>query len=115
LLVARSAVRTFVVAVELLFELVGSLTPDGVATDAVLEIVPVAVPPTVAVTAKVAVAPTFRLTADVLMLPEPDDGQAPVPVVIEHVQVIDPSEFGKVSVTVAPLTFEGPLLATAIV
>jgi hypothetical protein len=50
LLMERSAVRTEAVAVALLFVDTGSVVPDGAATFAVFEIVPVALAATVAVT-----------------------------------------------------------------
>ena len=51
-----------------------------------------------------------------IALPLPEAApHEPVPVVMEHVQVTPVIAAGTVSVTVAPVTFEGPLLVTVTV
>jgi hypothetical protein len=117
LVTARSAVApTVLVAVELLFELVGSLALAGADTVAVLLMLPVALPLTVPVAVNVAVAPLFRLTV-ALMLPEPLAGQLLPAATGEtaHVHVTPVTMDGKVSATVAPVTALGPLFVTRIV
>ena len=101
------------VSVALLLKRLGSVTPAGGATLAVLERVPVAPAATVPESVYVAVPPTARLTVS-LMLPAPlalqlDPGDA------EQVQVAPSSELGRTSVTVAPATPSGPASETTIV
>ena len=67
LVIDRSAVRTGVLTVELLFAGVGSVVPEGAATVAVLSIEPVALAATVAVTVNVATAPLVRLIARLIL------------------------------------------------
>ena len=93
---------------------VGSVTPAGGATDAVLAIVPVVAGATVPVRVNVA---------------DPDDTRStvveidPLPLVAAqllgrtaaHVQVAPVSDAGNVSVTSAPIALDGPALVTTIV
>lgn len=106
-----------VVAAELLLE-VGSKKPDGTAAEAVLATEPVAFARTGAVTTKVATAPPSRLIARLIFPLPVAPLQLPVPV-MAHVQVIEPIGpsfvVSKVSVTVAPVTLDGPLFVTVIV
>jgi hypothetical protein len=123
--IPRFAVRTAVVAIELLFPVLGSAQavepedPD-VPTFAVFVIVPVAPAATVAVTVNVATAPALRVT-ELLMLPEPLGAAQALPggmafVVIAHVQLTDPSVGdGNVSVTEAAVALSGPLFVTTMV
>ena len=117
LVIDRSAwVPTLVVAVALLLLGVGSDVPVGVLTEAVFEIVPVALTETVAVTVNVAVAPLFRLI-ERLMLPLLPETGVPqlLPVATgetEQLQEVLPSDAGKASTTLAPTTFAGPLFVT---
>src|SRR5258708_6596922 len=90
-----------------------STTPAGVATVAVFTRLPVAPEAILAVTVKVTVPLTGRST-DALILPEPEAGHTPPPAPA-HVQVAEDTPAGKVSVTVAPTTGSGPLLAATIV
>ena len=101
------------VSVAVLFAGVGSVTPAGAAIVAVLTRLPVAEATTVPVTVNVAVAPTGRST-EALMLPLPLAGQAPPPAA-EHVHVTPDSAAGIVSVTVAAVTADGPVLVATIV
>jgi hypothetical protein len=115
--IERSAVRTSVVAVELLLVKTGSTVGLDTATLAVLVIVPVAVPLTIPRTVMRAVAPLFRLRLALKLdpLPELPLPHAPVPTVTEHVQLALVRALGKVSVTVAPVTLLGPTFETSIV
>ena len=101
------------VSVAVLFAGVGSVTPAGGATVAVLARLPVAAAAIRPVTVNVTVAPTGRLTV-VLMLPLPLAVHVPPPVPV-HVQVTPLSDAGMVSATVAAVTAEGPALVAAIV
>ena len=92
---------------------VGSVTPPGAAIAAVLTRFPVAEALIVPVTVNVAVPPTGRST-EALMLPLPLAGQV-APPLAEQVQVTPESAAGIVSVTVAAVTADGPLLPTTIV
>ena len=92
---------------------VGSITPDGGATDASLTTVPVAPAAIVASTLNTAVPPTARFTSS-LMSPEPDAAQLE-PAEAVQVQVAPVSDVGRVSVTTAPVTAEGPELVVTIV
>lgn len=115
LLIARSARGASVVeSVAELFALFGSVMPLGVATEAMLVSVPVAVLAMVAVTVNVAVPFTARLTV-ALMLPLPLGVPQLEPAAAVQVQVAFVSVFGKLSVTVALVTATGPLLLTTIV
>ena len=115
LVIDRSASRTSVsVSVAELLPGVGSVNPPGGATVAVLASVPEADAEIVAVSVNVAVPPAARLTV-ALMLPEPPAGQLePVPAAT-HVHVAPPNTTGNVSVTVAPVTNDGPALVATIV
>src|SRR4029077_9040936 len=109
LVIARSATRlTVSVSVALLLPGVGSVTPAGAATVAVLAIEPVALPAPLALTVNVAVPPLSRLT-NTEMLPLPLAGQLE-PADAAQVQVPKVRPDGAVSVTVAPVTALGPLL-----
>jgi hypothetical protein len=72
-----------------------------------------AVAATVAVALKVAVPPTARCTG-ALMFPVPVAGQIE-PALAVHVHVTPVSVAGKGSLTVAPVTTEGPLLVATMV
>ena len=90
-----------------------SVTPSGAETVALLVNVPVAPAPMTAVIVKVTEAPTGRSTL-LLIEPLPAAGQVPPPVPA-HVHVIDVSPAGTLSVTDAPTTLDGPVLATTTV
>src|ERR1700687_2522359 len=106
---ARSATAVMVsVSVALLLAGVGSVTPAGAAMVAVLLMVPLAPPATVALTVKVAVPPLSRLT-EAAMLPLPLAGQLE-PAEAAQVQAPKVRFAGAVSVTVAAVTALGPLL-----
>ena len=90
------------------------MNPAGTATVAVLASVPDADGDTVPWTVKVAVPPSSRLTADVLILPLPEAGQL-LPAMAAQVQLTLVIAAGTVSVTVAPVTANGPLLVTTMV
>jgi hypothetical protein len=110
----RSAVGTSVlVSVALLLVLVGSVTVTGTVTDAVFDNDPVLVATIDAVRVYVAVPPDSRVTVS-LMLPVPENPHDE-PAEAVHVHVAPVSDAGNVSVTVAPETFEGPLLVATIV
>src|SRR6187402_2039895 len=97
---ARSASAVSVsLSVAELFPGVGSVTPAGAATVAVLLSVPVAAGDKVALTVYVTLAPAGRLTVS-LILPEPAAVQVPPPAPTQ-VQVAV-SEAGNVSATMAP-------------
>ena len=89
---------------------VGSVTPAGGVIVAVLLSVPV-VAVTVQVAEKVTLEPDVRLTSS-LMFPVPDGLVHPAPVQV-HVQPVRPA--GKLSVTVAPVTSQGPALDATMV
>ena len=106
----RSAVGFRVsVSVAELLAVAGSVTPLGAAITAVLTRLPVAVATTVAETVNVADAPTGRSTV-VLMLPLPLPAAHDPPPEGAHVQVAPESEAGRVSVTGAATTADGPAL-----
>ncbi len=90
-----------------------SVTPGGTATVAVFVSVPVAPAAMGAVTVKVTEAPTGRSTA-LPIGPLPAAAQVPPPAP-RHVHVIEVVPTGIVSVTVAPLTLDGPALVTTTV
>ena len=114
LVIARSPVGVNVsVSVAELLAAVGSVTETGTATDAVFAKVPVAVVAMVDVNVNVAVPPGARVT-DALMLPLPDAGQVE-PADAAHVHVVPDKIAGTVSVTVAPVTVDGPALEATIV
>ena len=110
----RSATRASVsVSVAVLLAGVGSVTPVGAVTLAVLESVPLAVEASSAVSVYVAVAPLGRFTVSVI---------EPVPLAVhvapldaEHVHVAALRADGSESVTVAPVTADGPTLVATIV
>jgi hypothetical protein len=92
---------------------VGSVTEPGNAMVAVLEIVPVAEAMTVAEIENVVVPAGANVTV-AATLPLPDAGQVD-PAVAAHVQVAAESDAGIVSLTVAPVTVDGPgLVATTV-
>jgi hypothetical protein len=112
----RSAVApTLTIAVPVLLPGVGSVTEEGTAAVAVLVIGP---PGNDAATDVVMMNVATALGAKstvVPMFPDPVAApQAPVPA-IEQVHVAAPKPAGKLSVTVAPLTVEGPPLVTVMV
>ena len=90
-----------------------SSTPGGAVTDAVLATVPVAPGAIVAVRVNVAVPDTGNDTV-VLMFPVPAALPQAPPALLTHVQLAPTSVPGKVSVTVAPVTADGPALLTTI-
>src|SRR4029077_1068939 len=98
---ARSALAPSVsLSVAELLPGVGSVTPAGAVTVAVLLSVPVAAAEMGQLAGEGSLPPLGRLTV-LLMLPEPEAVQVPPPAPTQvHVQV---SEAGKVSATVAPV------------
>ena len=90
-----------------------SVTPGGTATLAVFVSVPVAPAEMATVIVKVAEAPTGRSTTPAIE-PLPAAGQLPPPAPTQ-VQVIEAIPAGIVSVTVAPVTLDGPVLVTTTV
>jgi hypothetical protein len=114
LTIERSAVGDKVSeSVAVLFAAVGSVTPAGGAIVAMFTRTPVADAAIVPVTVNVTDAPTGRFT-EALMLPLPLAGQVP-PAVPLHVHVVPVNVAGIVSVTVAAVTADGPvLLATSV-
>lgn len=114
LLIDRSAVGESVsVSVSELFAGVGSVVPDGTVMVPVFVSEPVAVADSVAVSVNVAVPPTSNDTG-VLMLPDPDAAQVE-PADAVHSQVAPVSAAGKVSVTVALTTVDGPAFEATMV
>jgi hypothetical protein len=113
LVIERSAIGLTVSgpSVEELLAGAGSVVPAGAATVAVFDNVPVALPEICAVTVKVAVPPLARLTI-VEMLPDPLADAQLDPAEATHVQFALLIAAGSVSVTAAPVTFDGPLLVT---
>src|SRR6185369_12387782 len=95
-------------SVALLLPPFGSVTPTGVAMLAVLLIVPAAAPSTVPVRVKITLPPEGRLTLWV-MFPDPLGAHVPPPAPAQ-VQVAPVIAAGTVSVTVAPVTADGPAL-----
>ena len=91
-----------------------SVTPPGAATKAVFVIESVADALTVVLTVYVTVPPTRRF-AVVFRLPEPLPEPQNEPLDAEHVHEPTVSAAGKVSVTGALVTGEGPALFTTIV
>ena len=102
------------VAVAVLLFVLVSVVPAGGATVAVFASVPVAVLETVAVRLNVAVPLTSRFTV-ALIFPVPFGAPQLEPADAVQVQVALLNVFGKVSVTVAPVTALGPALLTTIV
>ena len=101
------------VSVAELFAGVGSVTVAGAAIVAVLTRLPVAEAFTVPVTVNVVVPPTGRST-DAEMLPLPLAGHEAPPVAAQdHVALVRIA--GSVSVTVAAVTADGPVLVATIV
>src|SRR5215471_8860408 len=94
---------------------VGSVTPAGAVTVAVLTRLPVAPALMVSVTVKVTEPPTGRLTVS-LMAPVPDAAPQVPPLVPAHVQLRAVTPVGSGSATVAPVTALGPvaLLTTTV-
>jgi len=114
LVIDRSAVGTNVsVSVAVLLAGVGSVVPPGRATLAVLASVPVAVAEMMPVSANVAVPPASNETV-ALIAPEPDAGHDD-PADAAHVHVAPVIVAGTVSVTVPPVTTDGPELEATIV
>src|SRR5438132_431421 len=112
---AKSALGPRVsVSVALLLPGVGSVTPAGAATEAVLVSDPVAAGSMFPVRVYVAVPPTGRWSV-VLMLPVPLAAPQLEPADATHAQVAPVRAAGTVSVTPAPMTELGPLLVTMIV
>src|SRR4029077_772605 len=110
----RPAAVMVSVSVALLFPGVGSVTPAGTLTVAVLATLPVAPAPMLATTVYVIVLPTGRLTVS-LILPLPLAVKPDALPLATAVKVSLATAAGKVSVTVAPVTLLGPLLLTTIV
>jgi hypothetical protein len=102
-----------VVSVAVLFPGVGSVTPPGAATAAVLTNTPVADGAMVAVRVNVAAPPTSRFTV-IAMLPVPLVTPHNEPGEATHVHIAPVSAGGRGSVTSAPVTPLGPLLLTTI-
>lgn len=96
-----------------LFALVGSVTPDGAAIEAVLVSDPLAPALIAAVSVYVAVPLTNKLTVS-LMEPVPEAEQLE-PADATHVHVAPERAAGSVSVTVAPVTADGPVFDATIV
>jgi hypothetical protein len=94
------------VSVAVLLAVLGSVTPPGAATEAVLVKEPVAAGLIVPVAVKVTLPPEGSVTAW-LMLPLPLAVHVP-PAVPRHVQVTPVRAVGNVSVTVAPVAVLGP-------
>src|SRR5262245_60477310 len=103
------------VSVAVLLPGVGSVTPAGGATVAVLTREPVADGLTWTVYVNVTVAPTGRLTV-VARAPAPFAGPvtAPPPVKSVAAQLADVTPAGRASDTLAPVTALGPVLLTTI-
>lgn len=101
------------VSVAELFVVTGSVTPEGAAIEAVLASDPVAAALTVPVMVNVAVAPTGRFSG-VEIDPVPEAAQV-APPATAHVHVAPVKAAGNVSVTVAPVTPEGPALVATTV
>src|SRR5260370_442810 len=102
------------VSVALLSPKLGSVTPAGSVTVAVLLRMPVALAATVALTVKVAIPPTGRLTV-VPMLPLPEAEPHEPPADPTQFQLTPVRAAGMVSVTVAPVTALGPAFEATIV
>ena len=85
---------------------VGSVTPVGALIDAVFARLPVAEALIVPVIVNVAVAPTARFTSE-LIDPLPDAAQL-APDAAAQVHVTPLTDAGSASVTVAPVTLDGP-------
>ncbi len=112
LVIARSAVGVMTVLLSVAELLpTGSFTPTGALMVAVLLIVPL--PLAVAVTVNVAAPPGSRSTV-VVMFPAPLAGQAE-PALAAQVQVAPLSCAGRMSVTLAPTTADGPVLLATMV
>ena len=88
----------------------GSVKPEGTATVAVFDSVPVVLDGIVPVSVITTDAPEATST-EVEMFPVPDAGEQPD----AHIHANDDSAAGTVSVTVAPTTLAGPALDTVIV
>jgi hypothetical protein len=114
LVIARSELKLIVVLSVAELLVVGeSVTPAGAVTVAVFESVPVAEEATVPVAVKVALLVVGRLTV-VEMFPAPE-AAAQLPPTDEQVQVTPVNVAGKVSLTAAFTTSDGPLFVTTIV
>ena len=115
LVIERSAVGVIVVvSVSSLFAVSGSVVPVGAVTIAVLAIVPVADPTTLASTVKVTEPDGARSTV-AEMSPLPAAVSQVPPVSSVHVHVTSASSAGIVSVTTASIADEGPALVTTMV
>ena len=114
LVIARSATRSNVsVSVDVLLAGVGSVTPPGVATEATLTISAIADEWIEATTVKVTDVPAARSTV-VDTSPAPDGSVHAAPIAAAHVHDVNVVPAGSRSATVAPTTFDGPLLDTTI-
>src|SRR2546429_2813269 len=100
------------VSLALLFAMLGSVTPPGGITVAVLTRLPVALGEIVARTVYVSVAPTGRLTVS-LMFPDPEALQ--LPPLATQVQIALLIIAGNTSLTTAPITSLGPAFDTTMV
>jgi hypothetical protein len=116
--IERFASRTGVVAVAELSSGSGSVVPIGAETLAVFTIEPLAVALTVAVTVNVADAPLFRLMLRLIFPVLPETGVPQLPAATGDTEQLHDGlvrELGNVSVTVAPVTLDGPPFVTVIV
>ena len=103
------------VSVAVLLPAFGSVVPPGAEAEAVLLSVPEAVPETRPVIVRVAVSPEARLSVEETLLPVPDAAVHDPEPSVTHVQATEVSSAETLSVTVAPVTSDGPLLATVTV
>ena len=114
LVIDRSAIRARVsTSVAELLPGVGSVTPAGGVTEAVLTRLAVVEASSVPVIVNVAVAPTVSETGT-LTFPVPDAGHEPEPL-IEQAHDTALIDAGSASATVAPTTADGPALETTTV
>ena len=113
-MIDRSAIgpRVLVSVAELL-AVVGSIAPVGAAMLAVLMSDPEPAGEIFAVSVKVTFPPTGMFT-DALIDPVPEAGHD-APVLAAHVHVAPVRTAGNVSVTVAPMAADGPLLVATMV
>jgi hypothetical protein len=104
------------VSVALSFAETGSVQPDGTDALAVFDREPDAAGDTVPLTTSVATAPDARSSVVATAFPDPDTApHAPVPDVTEHVHDTPVTAAGTTSLTVAPVTAEGPSFVTVTV
>ena len=104
-----------VVSVALLFAGTGSVVPAGVATVAVFDRVPVAVPDSVPLTTNVADPPAPNVTVVLMLLPVPEATLQVDPIVAVQLQVTPVRVAGTVSATTALVTVAGEMLVATIV